>query len=286
MKEKKRRHTLKENFTKDRRGTTILYLVLTVIVLGVLIAQFFTGNYENCFTCILTLILFLIPAFVDRTLKITLPHTLEVIIVLFIFCAEILGEIRGFYLRILWWDTMLHTLNGFLMAAVGLSMIDIFNRSEYFKFQLSPFFVALVAFCFSMTIGVLWEFFEFSMDAVTLTDMQKDTVLHTIATVDLNPAGKNVPVVVKGIEDVIVSGSYLTVNGKPMSEYAFSLGGYLDIGLVDTMKDLIVNFIGAVTFSVIGFFYVKNRGKGSFAKRFIPRLKFDAAKDAVDSDLT
>ena len=137
-----------------------------------------------------------------------------------------------------------------------------------------------------MTIGVLWEFFEFSMDAVTLTDMQKDTVLHTIATVDLNPAGKNVPVVVKGIEDVIVSGSYLTVNGKPMSEYAFSLGGYLDIGLVDTMKDLIVNFIGAVTFSVIGFFYVKNRGKGSFAKRFIPRLKSDAAKDAADSDLT
>ena len=286
MKEKKRRHTLKENFAKDRRGTTILYLVLTVIVLGVLIAQFFTGNYENCFTCILTLILFLIPAFVDRMLKITLPHTFEVIIVLFIFCAEILGEIRGFYLRISWWDTMLHTLNGFLMAAVGLSMIDIFNRSEYFKFQLSPFFVALVAFCFSMTIGVLWEFFEFSMDAVTLTDMQKDTVLHTIATVDLNPAGKNVPVVVKGIEDVIVSGSYLTVDGKPMSEYAFSLGGYLDIGLVDTMKDLIVNFIGAVTFSVIGFFYVKNRGKGSFAKRFIPRLKFDAAKDAADSDLT
>ena len=71
-----------------------------------------------------------------------------------------------------------------------------------------------------------------------------------------------------------------------MSEYAFSLGGYLDIGLVDTMKDLIVNFIGAVTFSVIGFFYVKNRGKGSFAKRFIPRLKSDAAKDAADSDLT
>lgn len=272
------RSELMQNFAKGRRSMSILYIVLTCIVIAVLVGQFFTGNYENCFTCILTLILFLIPSFVDRTLKITLPHTLEVIIVLFIFCAEILGEIRAFYLKIPWWDTMLHAMNGFLMAAVGVSMVDIFNRSELFKFELSPFFVALVAFCFSMTIGVLWEFFEFSMDVLTLTDMQKDTVVNTIATVDLNAAKQNVPIVIRGIEDVMVTGGQMTVNGAPMESYTFGLGGYLDIGIFDTMKDLIVNFVGAVTFSVIGFFYIKNRGKGNFARRFIPQLKHGADK--------
>ena len=276
----KMRQELLENFTKQRRGMSILYLVLTCIVIVIMVSQFIIGNYENCFTCILTLILFLIPSFIDRTLKITLPHTLEVFIVLFIFCAEILGEIRAFYIKIPWWDTMLHALNGFLMAAVGVSMVDIFNRSEKFKFELSPFFVALVAFCFSMTIGVLWEFFEFAMDMLTYTDMQKDAVLNTISTVDLNLAKQNTPVVVKGIEDVIVSGSNLLVNGTRMESYKLGIGGYLDVGLIDTMKDLIVNFVGAVVFSVIGFFYVKTRGKGKFAQRFIPKIKHENDKKA------
>ena len=170
---------------------------------------------------------------------------------------------------------MLHALNGFLMAAIGFSMVDIFNQSKRFKFQMSPLFVALVAFCFSMTIGVIWEFFEFSMDVFTFTDMQKDSILNTIATVDLNRSAVNVPVVVKGIEDVILEGSNLTVNGEAVSAYAMGLGGYLDIGLFDTMKDLIVNFVGAVVFSIIGFFYIKNRGKGTFAKRFIPIIQND-----------
>lgn len=269
----RRRRELLENFKGERRAMSILYIVLTFIVIAIMIGQFIIGNYENCFTCVLTLVLFLIPSFVDRRLKITLPHTLEVIIVLFIFCAEILGEIRAFYLRIPWWDTMLHTMNGFLMAGVGVSMVDIFNRSEKFKFQLSPVFVALVAFCFSMTIGVLWEFFEFSMDLFTFTDMQKDTVVSTISTVDLNRAKENVPVIIKGIENVIFTGGNLTVDGTGMDSYSLDLGGYLDIGLMDTMKDLIVNFIGAVIFSIIGYFYVKSRGKGKFAQRFIPRIK-------------
>lgn len=253
----------------------IMYIVLTLLVSAVLVGQILRGNFENCFTCILTLILFLIPTFVDRRLKITLPQTLEVIIVLFVFAAEILGEINAFYLKIWWWDTMLHALNGFLMAAIGFSMVDIFNQSKRFKFQMSPMFVALVAFCFSMTIGVVWEFFEFSMDIFTYTDMQKDTVLSTVATVDLNSSAVNVPVIVKGIDDVILKGSNLTVNGEKFESYALNLGGYLDIGLLDTMKDLVVNFIGAIIFSVVGFFYIKNRGKGRFASRFIPIIQND-----------
>ena len=102
---------------------------------------------------------------------------------------------------------------------------------------------------------------KFGMDTLIGYDMQKDTVIHTIRSVTLDPAGHNVPYVISGISETAVNGQEL------------GLGGYLDIGLIDTMQDLIVNFIGAVIFSVIGFFYVKNRGKGSVAGRFIPRRK-------------
>ena len=112
-----------------------------------------------------------------------------------------------------------------------------------------------------MTIGVVWEFFEFGMDQILGFDMQKDTVIQTIRSVSLHPEGRNSVVVLDGIRSV-------TVNGQELG-----LGGYLDIGLIDTMKDLIVNFIGAVVFSCIGFGYVKNRGKGRLVRGFVPSRK-------------
>jgi len=258
------------HFQKGRRGITITYLVLITIVITILVRQFFTGHYEHCFTCLLTLFLFFIPSFVNKKLQINLPNTLEVIILLFIFSAEILGEISAFYLRVPWWDAMLHTMNGFLMAAIGFSLVDILNRNESVKFHLSPIFVAVVAFCFSMTIGVLWEFFEYAMDVIIKTDMQKDTILQTFATVDLNPQGENSPVLVTGIQNMILVGEQLMVDQMPCDSYTLNLGGYLDMGIVDTMMDLFVNFVGAVVFSFIGYFYIKNRGKDNWVSRLIP----------------
>lgn len=98
------------------------------------------------------------------------------------------GEISEFYLLFPFWDTVLHTINGFLAAAIGFSLVDLLNRSEKAVFSLSPLFMAIVAFCFSMTIGVVWEFFEFGMDQIGGLDMQKDTVIHTIRSVTLDPA--------------------------------------------------------------------------------------------------
>ena len=217
------------------------------------------------FLCILTLVLLLLPTVLERRLQIDLPNTLEIIIMLFIFAAEILGEIQAYYTAFPYWDTMLHTLNGFLCAAIGFSLVDLCNRHERFSLSLSPVFMAIVAFCFSMTIGVLWEFFECFMDQMFLLDMQKDTIVHSIGSVMLDPAGGNTPVAIHDITDVIV----ITADG---AQHPLGLGGYLDIGILDTMKDLFVNFIGAVVFSFIGYFYVKNRGKGWFAKRFIPKV--------------
>ena len=258
------RRELREEL-KGKKTVVTIYIILRVLVILTMVAQFLNGNFENVFLCVLTLILFSIPSFIERTVRIDIPDTLEVIILLFIFAAEILGEIQAYYVQFPYWDTMLHTLNGFLCAAIGFSLLDILNRDERLAFKLSPVYLAVVAFCFSMTIGVLWEFFECFMDQMFLLDMQKDTIVHSIGSVMLDPAGGNTPVAIHDITDVIV----VTADG---AQHPLGLGGYLDIGILDTMKDLFVNFIGAVVFSFIGYFYVKNRGKGWFAKRFIPKV--------------
>ena len=250
---------------REHKSSFIVYMTLRVLVILVMILQILNRNFENVFLCALTLVLLIMPSLIQINLKIELPTALEIIMLLFIFAAEILGEIQAYYEKIPMWDTVLHTLNGFLMAAIGFALVDILNRNKKISFQLSPAFLAVVAFCFSMTIGVIWEFFEFGMDQIFHLDMQKDTIVNTIYSVMLDPAGGNHVVGVTGIRDVAVNGESL------------GLGGYLDIGLLDTMEDLLVNFIGATVFSIIGYFYVKNRGKGKFARRFIPRLK---TKDA------
>lgn len=259
---------------KENKALAVTYVVLRILVIAVMVAQFFNGNFENVFLCLLTLLLFFIPSFLERTVRIEVPDTLEIIILLFIFSAEILGEIQAYYIQFPYWDTMLHTLNGFLCAAIGFSLLDILNRNEHFSLTLSPLYLAIVAFCFSMTIGILWEFFEWGMDSFFHLDMQKDTILTGISSVMLDPVGGNTPVGIQGIRDVIV----VTEDG---TQHTLGLGGYLDVGLTDTMKDMFVNFIGAVIFSAIGFLYVKNRGKGRFARRFIPQVLPDVPEDST-----
>lgn len=244
---------------KIRKKLTIRGVLSSLVVFSI-VRHFFMGSYEAMFTGILCLVLFAVPLIIDRKMNIDIPKTLESIILIFIFSAEILGEVNAFYIKIPAWDTILHTTNGFLMAAIGIATIDILNRSDKFAISLSPFFVAFVAFCFSMTVGVLWEFFEFSMDCFAGTDMQKDWIVSVINSVMFDSTNMN--------KVISLPVNTLAINGVDMG-----LGGYLDIGIVDTMKDLIVNFIGAVVFSIIGYFYVKSGGEGKFANKFIPKVK-------------
>ncbi len=163
---------------------------------------------------------------------------------------------------------MLHTINGFLCAAIGFSLVLLLNNNERLTFDLSPLFLALVAFCFSMTIGVLWEFFECFMDLQFGMDMQKDRIVDGIHTVMLDTSVTNTVINISDIRDVILVHS----DG---SQEALGLGGYLDIGIIDTMKDLFVNFIGAVVFSVFGFLYAKSSGKKKVVSTFMPSKKTD-----------
>jgi len=243
---------------KEHRSTFLIYTGLRLLVTIIFIMQLFNRNYESAFLCVLTLALMILPSVVQVTFRVELPTLLEIIILIFIFAAEILGEIRSFYMQFPYWDTILHTINGFLCAAVGFSLVDIMNRQSRVKFDLSPLFMAVVAFCFSMTIGVLWEFFEFGMDMLFGLDMQKDTIVHTISSTLLDPALKNNCVSITEIHEVVLDGRTLSIDG------------YLDIGLIDTMCDLIVNFIGALTFSFMGYFYIKYQNHKSLVEGLIP----------------
>jgi len=247
---------------REHKASFVVFYLLRALVLVSLVRQIMLGSYESAFFCVLTLLLLYVPSWLQVQLRIELPPALEITVLCFIFAAEILGEVNAFYVVIPGWDTMLHTLNGFLAAAVGFSLVILLNNDERLTFDLSPFFLALVAFCFSMTIGVLWEFFEFAMDFFFHMDMQKDTVIHNIYTVTMDPTRSNRVIAMPNIQEV-------TVNGEELG-----LGGYLDIGIIDTMKDLFVNFIGAVVFSVAGFFYASSKGrKRTPAQNFVPSKK-------------
>ena len=243
---------------KENLFTYSIYLFLRLFVFISLINNLINGTYESAFMCFFVLILFLLPLLIEKNFKIKLPTVLESIILFFIFGALILGEINGFYEKVPLWDSLLHFVNGFICAAVGFSLVDILNQNSKFKYELSPIFIVVLSFSFSMTIGVLWEIFEFGVDMVLHTDMQKDTIIYNIYSVKITPDGS-----IGGIQNI----ESVNIDG-----YDLPIEGYLDVGLIDTMKDLIVNIVGAILFSIFGYFYIKKRGKKSFASNFIPVL--------------
>ena len=199
---------------RRKRVVAMVYFTLRFLVIAVMVAKFFNGDFESVFLCGLTLVLFLLPTVFERALMIDLPNTMEIIIMLFIFAAEILGEISSFYTTFKGWDTILHTFSGAMLGALGFSFITFLNKTDQVPVNLSPVFVATFAFCFAVTLGVVWEIYEFTADGILHTNMQKF-----------------------GLED-----------GTPF------LGR---LALRDTMKDLIVDTIGAAVMSVIGYFSLK-----------------------------
>ncbi|MGN0056175.1 MAG: hypothetical protein ACI360_07070 [Atopobiaceae bacterium] len=269
-------HRLKDRIALNRR-TFILYSVLRGLVLLTLIRCIMTQRWEGVALCVLSLVLFLIPPLIEDRAQIDIPPLFQGIIYAFIFAAEVLGEIDHYYELVPGWDTVLHTLNGFLCAAIGFSLVDLLNRSSK-KINLSPIYVTLVAFCFSMTVGVLWEFVEFGFDSFLGMDMQKDTFITSISSVSLDPqqAGNRIH-----INDIATT-TITTASGQTTT-----INGYLDIGLIDTMKDLLVNFVGAVTFSVVGYWHLRRHENGNWAEglhvRPIPPDQFEEEQQQIDA---
>ena len=123
--------------------------------------------------CILGIIVMFIPSAVERRLRIDIPNKMEVMYFIFLYCAIYLGEVRNFYYVIPYWDSILHAFSGAMLGALGFSFVSYFNDMEVLETHLSPFFVALFAFCFALAAGAVWEIYEFSVDSMFGTNMQK-----------------------------------------------------------------------------------------------------------------
>lgn len=258
---KQRTNKINELYKWNNKKSIFIYILLRTIIIICMLREFWVGEIQNAVLCIFSLFLLILPFFIEKKFKIQIPTTIEIIIFLFIFSAEILGEINNFYGLFKNFDTILHTTNGFLCASIGFSFVLMLSQKNIL--YLSPVFIVLISFCFSMTIGTVWEIFEYSMDNVIGTDMQKDEYVYNIKTVTLDARKDNNVVSIKDIDHSIL---YDKNNNRLVR-----LEGYLDIGLHDTMNDLMVNFVGAFVFSVFGYLYTINKDKYKFVGDFITK---------------
>lgn len=161
--------------SSKRLNTWNRFISLTVRILLILaiITGIATNQAEGLFLAILTLWLTFFPNILQRMFGIYLPSSIQILITLFIFAAQYLGEMHGFYYKFWWWDIMLHTVSGFVLGMIGFMFVYMLNEQYDKNVKLSPFFIILFSLCFAVTVGVLWEFFEFAMDRLFGTNMQK-----------------------------------------------------------------------------------------------------------------
>ncbi len=164
--------------------------------------------------CIVGVFALLLPKFLKEKINLKIPYTMMLLYTIFLYCSIYLGEVRSFYYNVPHWDTILHTFSGGMLGALGFSLITVLNRTEKVPLNLSPAFVAVFSFCFALSLGTVWEFYEFTADGILGTNMQK---------------------------------------------FAFEDGELMAgrMALTDTMKDLIVDAIGAFFISMVGYVSLK-----------------------------
>lgn len=139
-----------------------------------------TKNYLNFFTAVMTLWLTFLPFIIARKNHIKLPQSFQIVILLFIFGAQYLGELKDYYFRFWWWDKMLHTFSGIILGFIGYLLIYVLNNEKKVDVYLSPFFMVFFSFTFAVCVGALWEIFEFTMDNTFGLNMQKSGLVDTM----------------------------------------------------------------------------------------------------------
>lgn len=123
--------------------------------------------------CVLGVIAFFLPNIISKKTKIVIPSNMYLLYIIFLYAAVFLGEVRNYFYRVPHWDTILHTCSGAMLGALGFSFVNILNKHEKVHVELSPIFVALFAFGFAITLGVMWEIYEFTFDGLLGLNMQK-----------------------------------------------------------------------------------------------------------------
>lgn len=203
------------NSTKIEAYMRWVFITLTALAVGY---NLWDQSWEIFWSAVITLILFMLPTILTKRTKISIPAPFQIIILLFIFASMYLGEIHNYFYRYRWWDRMLHTSSAILLGYIGFLLIYALNKDSRIQLRLSPFFMALFSFCFAMTVGTIWEIFEYVVDASLGVNMQKARNLELVY-------------------------------------------GYFDtrLGLLDTMQDLIVDAVGALFVSIVGYLHIKRK---------------------------
>lgn len=222
----------------------LIYAVLRVVLTEDTVDSF---DILCIASCTGMLLLMWIPLFTDRMFNRVIPPTMYTSFVVFCFCGLILGDVKNLYAHFTHWDSMLHFISGMLLAVLGFVLENTLNDSKRAGISMSPFFVAAVAFCFVMTIQSLWEIGEFLCDEWFGTNSQ--TFLET------------------------TTGSLVTDEDVPLVGHE---------ALRDTMSDFMLDGLGGLIVSTIGYFDLK-RGKKSFAsEKLIPPDEQEELKENKD----
>ena len=242
-------------------GIHLLYDAIIFLTAFIAARAALRSDLKALLHCAAAVILFYVPTVIKRR-GIVLPNGLEGSILILIFMSQVIGEAECGYVKFRLLDSALHLLSGFFLAAFGFLLPKLFSNGK--NTGISPVLCAVFALCFSLSVGVFWELFEFSADRVLDLDMQKDTMITGFSTVTLDESENNIPVKIENVVSVDIN------DGETV------LDGYLDIGLYDTMKDLFMNLIGAAAFSFIGYMYIEYGKFKHTAEAFIPEIVTDS----------
>ncbi|MDD3244947.1 MAG: hypothetical protein PHU47_02240 [Candidatus ainarchaeum sp.] len=197
----------------DRIQKYITYFIVLTLIIA-LIVEFANKRWDFFFVTILATILIFIPYFFQKRYRIYLPSELQLAIILFIYAGVFLGEVQNFYFRYWWWDSLLHVFSGFALSLIAFGVMYVLYKTE--KIKTSPVFICVIIFSISLAFGAIWEIFEFGMDSVFGTNMQKS-------------------------RDLCPNEGYCNTR----------------LGVIDTMIDFILDAIGALFASILGYIYLK-----------------------------
>ncbi|MBI9106956.1 MAG: hypothetical protein JEZ04_09450 [Spirochaetales bacterium] len=172
-----------------KKGDVIFAFFLRALFIISIIISIITGEYKLVPVSGVSLLLTFIPSILERSIKVSLPVSFQVVLLIFIFSAQFLGEIFNYYERFWWWDILLHSWSGVLLGTIGFLLVYILNTASGVDVIMSPFFIAFFALCFAVTCGVVWEVFEFTMDVVFSTNMQKSGLTDTMGDLIVDAGG-------------------------------------------------------------------------------------------------
>ncbi len=245
---------------QKEKATTTLFFVMQGVAFVCLVFELFSGNLKEVGLCLLTMFLFVLPYLISSVFRVKIPSGLLVIVFVFIFAAEILGELGNFYQLFPIWDIILHVVSGFVAASVGFSLLTLLNKKlDPKKFSLA--FALIMPLCFALAVGVVWEMVEYGSDVILQTDMQKDTRLTEIHTVSLGSSQGDKVLKIRNIAQTKIYAS----DGRELAGF----DGYLDVGLYDTMSDLFVGLVGAIIFGIVEYLYLSDPKKYSRVRQIL-----------------